>query len=58
MVPAIKSTTWMCWMNVFNEIKGNTKSAQTRSQVNVKYISVMNASSGPLEENHKPVHQG
>ena len=41
----------MSWLNVLNEIRENTKSAQTRSQVNVKYISARNGSSGPPTEN-------
>ena len=41
----------MSWFNVLNEIRENTKSAQTRSQVNVKYISARNGWSGPPTEN-------
>ena len=36
----------MRWLNLLNEVGENTKSAQTRSQVKVKYISARNASSG------------
>ena len=41
----------MSWLNVLNEIRENTKSAQTESQVNVKYTSARNASSGSPAEN-------
>ena len=41
----------MGWLNVLNEIRENTKSAQTESQVNVKYTSARNASSGSPAEN-------
>ena len=41
----------MSSLNVLHEIRENTKSAQTQSQVNVKYISARNGSSGPPTEN-------
>ena len=36
----------MSSLNVLHEIRENTKSAQTLSQVKVKYISARNTSSG------------
>ena len=41
----------MSWLNVLYEIRDNIKSAQTESQVNVKYTSARIASSGSPAEN-------
>ena len=41
----------MSWLNVLYEIRDNIKSAQTESQVNVKYTSARTASSGSPAEN-------